>query len=315
MQAHSTILSALLSHAEDIFPGCPASILLLDEHSRRLRHGASHGLPGFYNQAIDGLEIGPNVGSCGAAAYTRRQMVVNDIETHPNWAPYVELARKAGLRACWSEPIPSSTGLVLGTFAIYAASAKHPRSGRPATASRLRPPGGIGAREKTGGETLRKAEFELNRAQAVAQVGSWSLDVAEDRLVWSEETYRIFCKPPGSPLSYRIFVEAVHPDDRALVHQAWTAALRGGRYAIEHRILTEGETKWVRENAEIELDARGRPRGVGTVQDITKRKTSELALQASEEHRLKARKSCGGWQQASSECRRSASEGSRGSSR
>jgi PAS domain S-box-containing protein len=281
------ILTVVLRHAEDVFPDCPASILLLDEQ-RRLRHGASHGLPEFYNQTIDGVEIGPNVGSCGAAAYWGRRIVVEDIETHPNWAPYLELARKAGLRACWSEPIPSPTGIVLGTFAIYGLA-----PGAPAEedlqllqdSARLV---GLVLERRRVEETLRKTEFALNRAQAVAHVGSWYFDVAEDRLVWSEETYRIFRKPPGSPLTYEIFLEAVHPGDRAEVHQAWTAALQGGRHSIEHRILIDGEVRWTRADAEIELDAQGRWRGVGTVQDITERKTAELALQDSQRALVKS---------------------------
>ena len=76
-------------------------------------------LPDFYNDAIDGVEIGPDVGSCGVAAFSGERVIVEDIMTHPNWASYQELAEKADLGACWSEPVVSSTGDVLGTFAIY----------------------------------------------------------------------------------------------------------------------------------------------------------------------------------------------------
>ena len=95
------------------------SILLLDHDAKRLRHGAAPNLPAEYNAAIDGIEVGPSVGSCGTAAYTARPVVVSDIETDPLWTNFKVLAMKHRLRACWSMPIFSSEGTVLGTFALY----------------------------------------------------------------------------------------------------------------------------------------------------------------------------------------------------
>jgi PAS domain S-box-containing protein len=96
-----------------------ASILLLDAAQGRLRHGAAPSLPRPYNEAIDGLAIGPAVGSCGTAAFTGETVVVRDVATDPLWADFKDLALVHGLRACWSTPILSSAGEVLGTFALY----------------------------------------------------------------------------------------------------------------------------------------------------------------------------------------------------
>jgi PAS domain S-box-containing protein len=96
-----------------------ASILLMDTDGRHLRHGAAPSLPADYNAAIDGIEIGPAVGSCGTAAATRRTVVVSDIQADPLWAAFKDLAARHGLRACWSTPILSTDGAVLGTFALY----------------------------------------------------------------------------------------------------------------------------------------------------------------------------------------------------
>lgn len=87
---------------------------------------AAPSLPEFYNQAINGLEIGEGVGSCGAAAYSKKRVIAEDVLTHPNWAAYRELTQKANLRSCWSEPILDSFGNVLGTFAIYHRQPKSP---------------------------------------------------------------------------------------------------------------------------------------------------------------------------------------------
>jgi PAS domain S-box-containing protein len=95
------------------------SILLLDRDGVHLRHGAAPSLPDPYNEAIDGIEIGPSVGSCGTAAFRAEPVVVADIDTDPLWAEFRELALAHGLRACWSTPIFSSAEEVLGTFAMY----------------------------------------------------------------------------------------------------------------------------------------------------------------------------------------------------
>jgi diguanylate cyclase (GGDEF)-like protein/PAS domain S-box-containing protein len=95
------------------------SILLLESDGKRLKVASAKSLPDFYNQAIDGVEIGLNVGSCGTAAFTGQRQIAEDIQTHPNWTNYRKLAENANLRACWSEPIKDAAGKVLGTFAIY----------------------------------------------------------------------------------------------------------------------------------------------------------------------------------------------------
>jgi diguanylate cyclase (GGDEF)-like protein len=102
------------------------SILLLDSEGKHLLQGAAPSLPDFYNSAIDGIEIGDGVGSCGTAAFRGERVIVNDIATHPHWAAYKDLAARAGLGSCWSQPVLSSTGQVLGTFAIYHHNANTP---------------------------------------------------------------------------------------------------------------------------------------------------------------------------------------------
>lgn len=99
--------------------GVLSSILLLDAEGKHLLHGAAPSLPEVYNAAIHGIAIGPMVGSCGTAAFRGETVVVSDIETDPLWAEFKNLAIHHGLRACWSKPILSSQGAVLGTFALY----------------------------------------------------------------------------------------------------------------------------------------------------------------------------------------------------
>jgi signal transduction histidine kinase len=117
--ARTVILDALCRLVEELAGGSPSSILLLDPNAGCLRHGAAPSLPAAYREAIDGIVIGPSVGSCGTAAYTGGPVVVSDIATDPLWNDYRDLALGHELRACSSMPILSSDGRVLGTFAIY----------------------------------------------------------------------------------------------------------------------------------------------------------------------------------------------------
>ena len=114
-----TVLNGLMRGLEEQLPGALCSVLLLDTDGIHLRPGAAPSLPDVYNQALDGLAIGPTVGSCGTAAHFDRQVIVSDIATDPLWAAYRELATRYDFHACWSTPIHCSKGKVLGTFAIY----------------------------------------------------------------------------------------------------------------------------------------------------------------------------------------------------
>ncbi|HYE34207.1 sensor domain-containing phosphodiesterase [Methylocaldum sp.] len=95
------------------------SVLLLDKDGIHLRHGAAPSLPDDYSRQIDGIAIGPSVGSCGTAVFNRQTVIVSDIRTDPRWTAFRDLAEQYGLRACWSTPIFDSRQRVIGTFAIY----------------------------------------------------------------------------------------------------------------------------------------------------------------------------------------------------
>lgn len=113
------VLEKILMHAEQLLPGSICSVLLLDSSGKYLEHCIAPNLPGFYNAAIEGVEIGLGVGSCGEAAFIGKRVIASDITKHPHWENFRKLADKAKLRSCWSEPFFSSSGSVLGTFAIY----------------------------------------------------------------------------------------------------------------------------------------------------------------------------------------------------
>lgn len=132
---------------------------------------------------------------------------------------------------------------------------------------------------------LRESEASLSHAQRIAHLGSWEWDIVANTVRWSDEIYRIFgLEPQEFGATYEAFLSAVHPDDRALVEEAVSAALEGQKpYSIDHRIvLPDGSERIVHEQAEVALGDVGVPvRMVGTTQDMTERKQTEEELKES----------------------------------
>ncbi|MFA5017705.1 MAG: PAS domain S-box protein, partial [Methylobacter sp.] len=129
-------------------------------------------------------------------------------------------------------------------------------------------------------EALRESQRDLNHAQAVAHIGNWRMNLRNNVLEWSDENFRIFGIPKGTPLTYQSFLDIVHPADRQSVDTTWQQALTGMPYDIEHRLIVDKKVKWVRELAELEFDKHGVLLGAfGTTEDITDIKSTQEALQ------------------------------------
>ena len=129
ISTESTLSEMLASFAATIerqADGMLCSILLLE--GTTLRHGAAPSLHPEYCQAVDGFVIGESAGSCGTAAYSNKQVIVSSIATDPLWTNYRHIALRYGLQACWSTPICSAAGKVLGTFALYYRTPREPNA-------------------------------------------------------------------------------------------------------------------------------------------------------------------------------------------
>ncbi|MCA1579354.1 MAG: GAF domain-containing protein [Acidobacteria bacterium] len=122
------VLSELVLMIEAQSPEMLCSILLLSDDGNHVRHAVAPSLPESYTKVIDGSPIGPKHGSCGTAMFRGKPVIVTDIATDPLWDEYRNLARAIDVAACWSTPILSSKGKVLGSFAMYY---REPRGPRP----------------------------------------------------------------------------------------------------------------------------------------------------------------------------------------
>ena len=157
------LLTELARMIEMQSPGMLCSILLLDRDGRHLRHGAAPSLPPEYIKAIDGAEIGPEVGSCGTAAFRGEPVIVTDIQNDPLWADYRELAGLNGLRACWSTPIRSRQGEVVGTFAMYYRAVRSPDAQEQRLIAVATHIAGIAIERERSDEALRERESRIRR--------------------------------------------------------------------------------------------------------------------------------------------------------
>ncbi len=126
-------------------------------------------------------------------------------------------------------------------------------------------------------DQLKRKQYHLEKSQEIGRIGTWELDIVENRLVWTDEVYRIFGVDLHRELKYEDFLECVHPDDREYVDNQLRRALHNesyDTYDIEHRILVNSDAKWIREKAEFIYDAKGKLlQAIGIAQDITERKT------------------------------------------
>ena len=272
------MLDSVCRFVEEQASGFLASILLVD--GNRLRHGGAPSLPKAYTNAIDGVVIGPSVGSCGTAAYRGEQVIVEDIATDPLWADYREAALPHSLRACWSTPVFSSQGKVIATFAMYYREPRSPSLRDQETIEQITYLAGVAIERKLTQEVLRRSEAYLAEAQRMTHTGSWAWNVRTDALFWSEELLRIYDYDPEKMTASWDFFERVHPEDRPEIERRKKMESTQKEWAvseIDFRIvLPDGTIKHLHSIAHpVMNESREITEVVGTVMDVTERKRAE----------------------------------------
>jgi PAS domain S-box-containing protein len=278
------VLTTLAESAEDCFPGLRCSILTLE--NRRLRHGAAPSLPEFYVRAIDGLEIAPDLGSCGAAASSGKRVVVEDVLSHPYWANFRELARRAEVRACWSEPFFSSAGEVLGTFAMYYSDPRAPGASELEFITATAHLAGIAVERKRNEERHRAQEERFRQlAETIREVfylTEWDPGAPVQRVLYVSPAYETLWGRSCQSLydDPRSWSYDIHPEDRERMVSSYIAGATAGTFDVEYRLLRpDGSVRWIHDRAFPIHDAQGRAyRVAGISEDITERKRVEAEI-------------------------------------
>jgi PAS domain S-box-containing protein len=283
--ARGTPLQQLLDNftrsIEAMEPECVCTVLLLDEEHRRFLMSASGpSLPPAYMQVINGMEIGPEVGACGSAAYRNQTVIVEDIATDYRFETAKDFVMSFGLRSCWSVPIRNFNDVALGTFAMY-----HRKPAIP-TPAQLRL---VEAGARIAGnviewlrsqQRLRETSERLALAERASEFGIWEVNVSTGAVAVSEGFKTLLGLRTGArQLSLAELDSMLHPDDRAAVRNAAEEAVRTGSFQAEFRIvLPDGSIRWERSQGQVELVEGAARRITGALIDITEHKQNEERL-------------------------------------
>ena len=280
------ILTNLVLLMEAQAEGMLCSILVLTADGMRVRHGAAPSLPKAYVKAVNGAPIGPRNGSCGTAMYLKRPVVVTDVMTDPLWADYRDLAEICGLRACWSTPIFSHQGDVIGSFAMYRQEQRGPNAEEAHLTQIATHIAGIAIERQRVQETLRERDARINLAAESADLAFWVIYPEQNTAWMSDKGRRIYQFDSNLPLTRDLICSRVHPDERAAVHAAFDRACAShGIFESEHRlVLPYGKTRWVIVRGRCLEDEHGSLLElIGVTIDVSAQKQSGLQLQIQRE--------------------------------
>lgn len=276
------VLTSLVLLMEGQAEGLRCSILLLNRDGKHVRHGAAPNLSETYVKEVDGAPIGPRNGSCGTAMYRRQRVVVTDVMTDPLWTDYRELAKICGLSACWSTPIISPQGDVLGSFAMYREEKRGPQPEEERLTRVATHIAGIAIERQRQQEILREREARINLAAESADLAFWVI-YPELNTAWMSDKGRlVYGFDSKLVLNRDLICSRVHPDERAGVHAAFDEACAShGIFESEHRLLLpHGKTRWVIVRGRCLEDEHGHLLElIGVTIDVSAQKQSDLQLQ------------------------------------
>jgi PAS domain S-box-containing protein len=277
------ILDALCKLVEATASGCYCSVLLVDPHGTHLQHAAAPSLPARFNESLHGLPLNVESGPCAMAAYLNEQVIAPNIILETRWESYAwrSLALADGLKACWSTPISSTGGKVLGIFAIYYTEPKAPTAQHQALIDRFTHIASIAIERAQNEAALKRSEAFLSQDQHLSSTGSFSWRVATEEIKWSEEVYRLFELDRAAPVTNELIFSRIHPEDFPFIRERMDRA-RGGEgvnFEYDHRLLMpDGSVKYVTMACRATRDQDGQLDYIAAVQDVTQRRLAEEAL-------------------------------------
>jgi PAS domain S-box-containing protein len=280
------VLLSYLQGLEALFPRMQCSIHRVK--NGRLINGVSPSLSDDYMDELIGLDIGENVGSCGAAAATKQQVIVSDITTDGRWAKFRSLALRNHLRACWSNPVIDADGEVIATLAMYYQEPKSPSGeelqGMEKATALLR----IIMENRGKTEIISETNLLMLQSQELAHFGNWRWDVQHDIVSWSPTLYIIYgLDQQDFKATFAGYQALLHADDRNRVRQIIEKVLQSGEGTeFEERIIRpNGELRYLRSWAKLKTDSQGMPvEMIGACLDITE---TVVQVQAIEQQNLK----------------------------
>jgi len=277
------VLTSVARVVESHREGMLCSVWLLDQDRVHMRAIAAPNLPESYVAALDGFVVGPQGGSCGAAVNQRKPVFVSDVLTDPILEQVRDIIAAHGIRACWSAPIISHQGEILGTFAFYFRSVRSPSPRDIHLIENATSIAGIAIERKKAEENLRRSEWSLLEAQRLGHSGSWSLDVSSGIVSSSPEKHRAFDVKPGDDCSSPDFwFNRIHPEDRKRVRDLFErCVMEKTDYEAHYRLLLpDGTIKYQHSIGRPIVNEKGDlVEFVGTAIDVTEQAQARIELE------------------------------------
>lgn len=213
----SRILEEIVRTAEQVDPRVLGSVVLLGDDGRTMRRVVAPSMPRAYSDALLGVEIGPDRGSCGTSMFTGLRVVAHDIETDPRWADFRTLTREHGLRACWSEPIRLASGEVVGSFAMYYREPRSPSESETAVITGWAHLVGIAIQRDRAERTLKR-EAELFTSSPIMFM-RWGAEPGWPIVAASRNVDLLGYDRDALLRARTNWLDLIHPDDRDRIRQ------------------------------------------------------------------------------------------------
>ena len=280
------VLDALCRFVEDMAGPCYCGVYLIDPSGTKFHNAAAPSLSASFNDPIEGAPVDRETGPCGMAACLKTQVIASDIASDPRWpaSVFCSLALPHGLKSCWSTPILSLAGDVLGTFAIYQDEPASPTPLQQELIGQFTHIASIAIERALSEAALKQSETFLAEAQRLSRIGSFSWRVATNEITWSEQLYRIYDFEPGVPVTFDLIRTRVHPEDLTLYEKMVEQARNGAEdFEWQYRLLMPDQSiKYMHAVARATRNDKGQLEYLAAVQDITRRKIREEKLRRSE---------------------------------
>src|SRR5229473_343046 len=278
----SDVLNALCSFVEDTATECSCGVYLIDWSGPTFHHAAAPSVPATFYAPIDGAVLRDEIGPCAIAARLKTQVIAADIESDLQWKDslFRRLALANGFKSCWSTPIFSLAGTVLGTFAIYQRTPASPTPLQLDLIAQVTHIASIAIERAQGEAALRRSEAFLAQAQRLSSTGSFLWGTATDEITFSGQAQRIFEFDQAERVTLELIGSRVHPEDIPMLSET-IALARSERRDLDYEIrlqMPDHSIKYLHTNAQGTRDQDGQLEYFGAMQDVTERRLAEEAL-------------------------------------
>lgn len=276
------LIQQLLEGVEEIYPDMFTSVLKVQDS--KIHHLAAPRLPQTYLDLLNGAEIGPEVGSCGTAAYSRKTVIVEDIETDPLWVDFKDLILPHGFKSCWSIPIISSKGLeVLATYGIYYKTNRKPTDTELTSIYRISNFIRMLFEDSIKDEMIETSNARYEMVSLATNDVIYDYDFLTDKVFWNENVYKLFgYSREEVACNLTWWDDNLHEEDKdRILREMQEVKSRGNTiWSAEYRFrCKDGEYKYVFDRAVLRYDINGNPINmIGAMQDINALKIRELSI-------------------------------------